>query len=179
VNSNANGTVTPAGTNTVEYGENFTIEIKPNDGCELKSLCVNGVDSINDVQNGQLTLDNIKSDMTIDLIFNKIIYLISTSAGRNGSVTKTLQVEHGENVKIEFLPNLGYKVKNVTVDGETIGAVNEYIINGVIKSHIIAVEFELIFFNIKHGTNHLFINILSSKNTYIFILKEERDILFA
>jgi hypothetical protein len=38
---------------------------------------------------------------------------------------------------------------------------------------------QLIFFNLKHGTNHLFINILSSKNTYIFILKEERYILSA
>jgi uncharacterized membrane protein (DUF106 family) len=48
----------------------------------------------------------------------------------------------GENTRLEFKPKLGYKVKDVIINGVSIGAVEEYTLLSVNVDHTVRVEYE-------------------------------------
>ncbi len=71
-------------------------------------------------------------------------YKITASAGANGSISKSgnVTVKEGESYTFTFTPNQGYKVKDVLVDGTSVGAVDTYTFTNVTKNAVITVEFE-------------------------------------
>ena len=71
-------------------------------------------------------------------------FKITASAGANGSISKSgkVTVKQGEDYTFTFTPNQGYKVKDVLVDGVSVGAVDSYTFTNVTKNAEITVEFE-------------------------------------
>ncbi len=72
---------------------------------------------------------------------------ISVTCGAGGSVSPapvsgTITVRYGADQRVEFIPDTGYRVKSVTVDGVSQGAVSEYTFQQITAAHSIAVEFE-------------------------------------
>ncbi|MBQ8424558.1 MAG: InlB B-repeat-containing protein [Clostridia bacterium] len=47
-----------------------------------------------------------------------------------------------------FIPDNGYKIKDIKIDGVSIGLVESYTFENVVKNHIISVEYEILKFNI-------------------------------
>jgi protein NrfC len=73
-------------------------------------------------------------------------HYISIMAGENGSITGPgmgvrFAVYHGESAAFTIKPDEGYKVADVTVDGNSIGAVTSYTFTNVTTSHILTATF--------------------------------------
>ena len=67
---------------------------------------------------------------------------ITTSAGKGGTISDTVVVEPGKSVTIYIVPKSGYRIKDVKVDGKSVGAVSEYKFKKVKESHTIDAYFE-------------------------------------
>ncbi len=80
------------------------------------------------------------------LAVNNRRFDITASSGEDGTITPegTTRVLYGRSQKYIIIPNEGYEVAAVIVDGEDIGKVTEYTFKAVTKSHTISVKFEKI-----------------------------------
>lgn len=58
---------------TVNKGEDVALTFSPDDGYELKSVEVNGVDIIDFVENNTYTITSVHQDFTINVVFKEII----------------------------------------------------------------------------------------------------------
>lgn len=77
-----------------------------------------------------------------DVVMGK--FDITASAGENGKISPSEKVEVDEGVNKEFTmqPDAGYMVKDVLVDGKSVGNVSKYTFTDVDANHTIQVEFE-------------------------------------
>ena len=74
---------------------------------------------------------------------HRTTYTIQATAGANGSVSPSgsVSVREGRDQTFTFAPDRGYAVADVTIDGESVGAVTSYTFENVRKAHTIAVTF--------------------------------------
>jgi probable HAF family extracellular repeat protein len=68
---------------------------------------------------------------------------IAAVAGPNGSISPsdTTVVNYGGSLRFTITPNGGFQIADVKVNGESIGAVNEYTFANIKKDHTISAEF--------------------------------------
>lgn len=71
-------------------------------------------------------------------------YTITASAGENGSISPEGEsaVTEGDSLTYKITANEGYAVRDVLVDGESVGKVDTYTFSNVDKAHTIQAEFE-------------------------------------
>ena len=76
----------------------------------------------------------------------KITHTITATAGNNGTITPSgeVSVTDGANQPFTITPNSGYRIADVKVDGESVGAVNIYTFTNVTANHTIEATFEKI-----------------------------------
>ncbi|MBO7481685.1 MAG: choice-of-anchor J domain-containing protein, partial [Bacteroidales bacterium] len=141
VNANNGGTVSPNGTQTVTEGNNFTFTATPNDCYEVASVTVDG-NNVN-LTNYQYTLSNITANHTVNVTFSQISYTIAATAGNGGTITPNgnTTVSCGENKTFAIAANNGYRISNVTVDGQNMGAIESYTFSNVDANHTISATF--------------------------------------
>jgi len=79
-----------------------------------------------------------------------IQYAISTSVSAGGTITPSgsVTVNSGDSQTFTITSNTGYKIKDVKIDGASIGAVSTYTFNSVSSDHTIEAQFEAITFTI-------------------------------
>jgi hypothetical protein len=65
------------------------------------------------------------------------------SSSENGTVTPSMTVSFGDSARVDFRAKFGYKVKDVIIDGVSVGAVGSYTFVDVRNNHEVFVEFEL------------------------------------
>ncbi|MCW1309794.1 MAG: PQQ-binding-like beta-propeller repeat protein, partial [Candidatus Nanoarchaeia archaeon] len=72
-------------------------------------------------------------------------FVINSSAGLGGSISPsgTITVDYGDTKTFTITPNPGYKIKDVKVDGISVGAVSTYTFSNVNSNHLIEASFEL------------------------------------
>ena len=135
------GSISPSGANSVAYGGSQSFTITPGEGYEIQSVMVDG-QNVGAVSS--YTFDNVQRDHNISAVFVKKTYTIIASAGTGGSISPsgTIQVTHGESRSFSFIPDWGYKVKSVIVDGVDKGAVGGYSFSYINGNHTISVTFE-------------------------------------
>ena len=68
-------------------------------------------------------------------------FKITVSKTGKGAVTKTGTVKYGANFTVKIVPNAGYKIKSITVDGKKVKLTNAYTFKNVTKAHSIKVVF--------------------------------------
>ena len=70
-------------------------------------------------------------------------FTITATAGANGSISPSgeVSVEAGGSKTFTITPNVGYKIADVLVDGESVGAVSSYTFSGVQAKHTIEATF--------------------------------------
>lgn len=78
------------------------------------------------------------------LVEGKAKYLIQAEAGSHGAITPEgeVMVEMGEDITFTITPDSGYKISDVIVDGESIGAEESYTFKNVKEAHTIEAVFE-------------------------------------
>ncbi len=142
----AGGSISPSGDVQVDHGTNKTFTMTPNTGYKISQVLVDGVNNPEAVANGSYTFTNVTANHTISATFEVIKYTITASAGTGGSISPSgdVQVEHGTNKAFTIVPNTGYTISQVLVDGvnnpEAVTS-GSYTFTNVTAPHTIAVSF--------------------------------------
>ena len=73
----------------------------------------------------------------------KTIYTFRITVAKvgKGAVTKTGTVKYGANYTVKMIPNAGYRIKSIVVDGKKVKLTNAYTFRNVTKAHSIKVIF--------------------------------------
>lgn len=133
------GTITPEWTSFFAEGTVLALEVYPNDGYKVGSVTVNGteINKENDCYEFTIT-DNCRVDVT----FEKLPALTVNYDGSLGSVVISdygsiasgypFTYEEGTDVTLEVIPQVGYKVVSISVDGTPI-SMEDYKTNGYYK----------------------------------------------
>lgn len=141
------GSVAPSGTITVEEGSELTLVADPDEGYRVAAFEIDGVDVI--ASNNTYTLQNIDADHTVNVTFEEIVFrTITASCGENGTITPAgdFVAYNGSNIDFVIVPNAGYHISTVLVDGVESSALlvdGVYSFRNVTSDHTIYAEFEI------------------------------------
>ena len=91
------------------------------------------------------TFTNATTNHTIQAVIAPIPYIITASAGDNGSISPVgaTEVVAGNSQGFTFNPDSGYMVDTVQVDGVSVGRTNIYIFTNVQANHTVSVTFKV------------------------------------
>ena len=135
-----NGSISPSGMVTVNYGGSQTFNMMPNTGYHIADVLVDG-GSVGPVSS--YTFSNVTANHTISASFAINTYTINASAGPNGSISPSgmVTVNYGGSQTFNMMPNSGYHIADVLVDGGSVGAVSSYTFSNVTANHTINATF--------------------------------------
>ena len=144
--SGPNGNITPVGTTTVTQGADQTYSISPDSSYHIKDVQVDGV-SIGPVS--EFIFAHIICDHTIHATFEAdqtfVSHSITASCEANGSISPAglTNVISGSDITFNIAPIANYHIKDVQVDGVSIGAVSFYTFSNVTTDHTITAFFDI------------------------------------
>ena len=143
-----NGTIDPYGAQSFEYGETPTFTVTPNAGYAIEHVYVDGEEV--ELTNNAYTFAALTANHTISATFTADNYTITATAGNNGSIDPDGEnvVMAGSTVVYTITPATGYEIEDVTVDGQSVGAVSTYTFENVAANHTIAATFSALQFTI-------------------------------
>ncbi|MFO0584244.1 MAG: OmpA family protein [Anaeromyxobacter sp.] len=143
----ANGTISPATVQTVNYGATANFTFTPGTGYHVASLTVDGAAV---AVASSYTFTNVTANHTIAVTFAIDTFTITASAGANGSIAPTgaVSVNYGGVQTFTITPAVGYHVSDVVVDGFSLGAVTSYTFTNVTSAHTITASFAINTFTI-------------------------------
>ena len=142
------GTATPNGAVSVIDGTDLTVRFAPNREFMLESAQVDGQDVTLTADNSY-TFTGVTDDHTIEVVFKARpvvddgLMVITARAGEGGKISPSGKVEVSEynDQTFTMTPDAGYRIADVTVDGESVGAVESYTFPSVRDNHTIVVTF--------------------------------------
>ncbi|PEL09316.1 S8 family serine peptidase [Bacillus sp. AFS017336] len=154
----SNGTISPNGNVSVNYGAAQTFTVTQKKGYQVATFTVDGMSA--KLSNNTYTFMNVTKDHTLSVTFKQILHSITASAGSNGSISPNGRLAVGEGTAKTFkiTPKTGYEVATFKVDGVNTKLTNNtYTFNNVTKDHTISVTFKKKVHTIKvtsgeHGT---------------------------
>ena len=118
--SGKGGTINPEGEIQVPMGENVSFAYDIEEGYKFAGWLVDGTID----QNAPLfkyTFTNVVDDHFIKVLFERIVYQIKIEKGPNGKIisnTGDNKVYHGEDIEFTIIPDVGYEVDEVFVNGD-------------------------------------------------------------
>jgi len=153
----ANGTITPSGNVTVEYGNVQAFTIAASDGYEVDYVTVDGMEVY--LTNNTYTFTNVTTNHTIFVAFKPATYTITVTDPVNGTITPNGVITVGYHATPTFtvMPTIGYTVKNIKVDNvdvlaNAVATVMDgytYTFPAVEANHTLTAEMEIKKFNIE------------------------------
>ena len=148
-----NGTVSPSGSVVVERGEDLELTITPDDGYRIASVILDGTDVISEVKDSVFILSNVVSGHSVSVSFERIVYAVEISCGIGGSVSPSgdVPVAYGDDLTISIVPDEGYRISKVTMDGEDVTSSvtgQELVLREVKSNHDVTVAFEKITYTV-------------------------------
>ena len=135
------GSVTPTDT-TVAYNESVTVEITADDCYHIDSVFVDS-SYVGAVES--YTFENVTGNHTLTATFAMNVYEIAAAAGEHGSITPadTTTVNCGESVSYSIVPETGWHISSLLVDGEAIEISGTYTFTDVRGGHTISAQFAI------------------------------------
>lgn len=136
------GTITPSGTITVPHWANQGFSIVADTGYHVLDVMVDG-ESLGALDT--FTFVHVFQSHSILASFEINTYTITALAGENGSIEPSgeILVTHGSDTLFTFLPDEGFEVFNVWVNGDSLGPMNEYLFENVKADQTIEVAFDV------------------------------------
>ncbi|MCX8480658.1 MAG: hypothetical protein ORN58_01935, partial [Sediminibacterium sp.] len=141
----ANGKISPAGDTVLFYNDGITYTITPNIGYNIDRVLLNGV-RLN-INNNSFTLQNIRAAYTIQVSFIIKKYTISIKKGLNGQTVPAaseIQINYGSDTNISIIPDNGYTIDTLIVDGKITPAKNVVSFTNVDSNHSMYVTFKYV-----------------------------------
>lgn len=148
-----NGTITPAGTTSYVFGQDAEFNVNADQGYFIASVTVDGTPILFEpnieMTSYTYTFDNIAVNHTISATFAQKMFTVTVNAGAHGTITPaTGNYAYGTDVVLTITPNAGYTIADVTVDGNSVGAVSTYTIPYITSDHTVAATFAAIQYTI-------------------------------
>ena len=139
VQNTENGTILPANLVWVTEGNNQTFTITPSEGYEIASVTIDG-NSVGIINT--YTFYKVDQNHTIAATFRKKPVINSQWTG-NGKIDPAgdIAVKFASSQAFTIKPSEGYLVKDVQVDGNSMGKIQSYIFSNVQKDHQIMAVF--------------------------------------
>ncbi len=137
-----NGSITPSGSVSVDYGADQTFIISPNPHYHIVDVVVDG-SSVGPVTSH--TFSSVTANHTIAASFAIDQNTITATAGPNGSITPSgsVSVDYGADQTFIISPNPHYHIVDVVVDGSSVGPVTSHTFSSVTANHTIAASFAI------------------------------------
>jgi len=148
------GSITPSGKVAVIRGANKSFTISANIGYKLKDVKVDGA-SVG--ISSTFLFTNVTEDHTIEAVFEPLKFTIKATALSGGAIgfnrdTTVYTLNYGDSIRLSINPDPGYRIKDVKVDGASVGAVSTYTFTNITANHTIEASFELNNCNVRFDT---------------------------
>jgi len=159
--SNAGGKIIPSGEIPVLMGNSQRFYFEPDNEYHLQQVLIND-SALPTLPENDYTFFNVQEDQTIEAVYEINQYLIRVTTESNGAVIyngndiapeKLFSASSGTKHLFQLYPSANYHVANVLIDGQAIGAVEEYVIDNLKKTTTIHVIFEINRYQIQATTN--------------------------
>ncbi len=134
------GRITPSGAVSVTDNTDQSFTIEPDKGYSINDVVVDGA-SLG--HQSSYTFQNVTANHTITASFQRQTHAINSTAGPNGNINPagTVFVIDGGSVEFTMIPNAGFSIASVLIDGITAGAPASYIFANVVQDHAIEASF--------------------------------------
>lgn len=124
-----------------------TIALKPGKNYKASSVIVNGIESVDNVQNNELTFDvGDEKRFAVKVKFAKKSALaVKVECGEGGRAEADTPVYENDRIIVTVRPDAGYKVKSVSIDGVELvlnAETGKYESEPVTAASTVKVEFE-------------------------------------
>ena len=149
--SGEGGAIDPAGTTLVKKGTSKTFNVVPATGYEVANVVVDGTD-LGPIS--YYTFERVGTDHTISATFQKaqaggeiaIFSVLTTVAGEGGAVQPAGQtkVATGETVNVTFVPDAGYQLASVKVNGRKVEVTDNTYALTMDQNYAVTADFEVI-----------------------------------
>ena len=149
--SGEGGAIDPAGTTLVKKGTSKTFNVVPATGYEVANVVVDGID-LGPI--AYYTFERVGTDHTISATFQKaqaggeiaIFSVLTTVAGEGGAVQPVGQtkVATGETVNVTFVPDEGYQLASVKVNGRKVEVTDNAYALTMDQNYAVTADFEVI-----------------------------------
>ena len=160
---------------SVAEGTNAILKFSADEGNRLKSVKVNGQDVTSTIVNNQYTINSVKANTTIEVVFEanpnytlKIVAMGNGKATYNGTTIrkqdKSFTLTEGASAVISFTPDAGYGIKSVTVNGTD--AMSQVVNGQITISNITANTSLVVTFDVMPPATYT-LSITSSGNGYV------------
>ncbi|MBP3284400.1 MAG: InlB B-repeat-containing protein [Clostridia bacterium] len=108
----------------------------------FKSWTAEGI-TLSDTSAENLSFTMPVDHVTLTANYEYASHTVTATAGANGSISPSgsLEINHGTNRTYTMIPNTGYIVADVLVDGASVGAVTSYTFENITEDHTISVTF--------------------------------------
>ncbi len=139
--ASVNGSITPGVPQTVNYGSSAVFTIAPALGYHIIDVRADGT-SVGAVS--VYTFTNVTANHTITAAFAVNTYIITATAGANGSISPNgpQTVTYGSSAAFSINPNPNYHVIDVWVDGISVGTPSVYTFTNITADHTITTAFD-------------------------------------
>ncbi len=143
----AGGTINPSGPAVINHGSNATYLITPDEGFLISDVLVDNA-SVGKVTS--FTFNRIVSNHTISATFTPIILTIEATSKSRGTISPSgnSSVIYGTDLVFSILPDVGYEIEDVIVDGKSAGPVSTWSFTRITRDHSISASFKIITFTI-------------------------------
>jgi len=154
--SGNHGSISPSGTTKVDNGASQTYTMTPDPGYQIATVTVNGTPLTTTPLPLTYTFSNVTANQTINVTFVASTYTITATTGANGSISPTgkTTVNYGDSRVYTFIPNTGYVINSIKVDGTNLTPApflplpSSYTFTNVTANHTIDVTFAVETFTI-------------------------------
>jgi hypothetical protein len=140
------GSITPAGQITVPEWSDIAFTVTPDAGYEIDDVTVDGASV--ELVNNTYTFINVMGSHSIHATFKVpgAGYTITATAGENGTIDPEgdVEVDEGASQTFVMVPDAGFAIADVRVDGESVGPLASYTFENVADDHTIQVSFQVI-----------------------------------
>lgn len=129
----------------VPRGSSTTIPVHPAQGWKLATLLDNNTDVTSSVTAAGYVITDIQSDHLLTATFAAVpTFTLTPSGGAGGSIVPAAAqtVLQGESTTFRIVPDAGYDITSVTVDGVSKGAITSCTFTNVTANHVIHATFE-------------------------------------
>ena len=133
------GSTVPCG--IIKINNPITVQIYPDESYNIKEVMVDGK-SVGKVES--YTFSNVSKNYSIQVIFEGSTFVIDAQAGAGGTIAPfgKVAVMANENKTFKIIPNQNYVIKDVIVDGISVGAIPSYTFTNISDNHTIVATFE-------------------------------------
>ena len=132
----------PSASFYAEFGSDAVFSIEPAEGYLLSDMILNGT-SVG-VQ-GEYSVSDLSAPVSFGFVLNKSRYAVSITHSEHGrlSPTGTVTVACGSEFTVTILPDDGYRLSSLIIDGESVGTgFEKYTFKDIVADHTIYAEFE-------------------------------------